>query len=809
MNSQFPRGIFAPETFFAKAGIVALRDHPLPPSLANFFPPRRLALPVAVLVITFLAPALAGSTQLWSEAVLGVLIGLSFLFQPPRRSLSQLPNFLFASLLLLALAAFLPASWFGSPDFRAKFVNFGVSLPPTLTPQPWLTFESICLLLLGLSWAYYLLAFDWPGEFRSKACGSFCFAILVLAATLIVACVTNSRVPFWPVQEFGFFPNRNQTGNVLGLAGIMIYAIGLHRLEQGRKDWWMWLAALSIICWALILNFSRAGIILFFGGALAWHLWWLKNSRGRKQRVVTLGALLFIIAILLVNGGRTLARFGAETANSLKIADAGRPAIYHDTLAVLAETPLLGNGLGNFPALFALHRHFSAASNEAIHPESDWLWMATGLGWLGPVVLLALFVWWVKQCLPLERGSFSSLRSAAIICGFAFAVHSLFDVSGHRLGALFPALFLASVAIYPRSQPSPTPRAFRVAYRSIGIILILISSWWFASIGGANVWPTTVTLASARTEARLAIGNHQYPAALQHAARGLEIAPMDWKLYFHRAAAEIVLSPSNTAARDFLLVRYLVPYWPEVCLEEGELWLAAGEYDLAFDAWAEALRRSPASAPDLYSRMFGYVKSDVTLQDRWRLLAHTDKNCLVVFLQYASPTELRIELDRLLSEDPELRFLTRKQLVAVFQSWYLRGDKLELAEFLQQHPKWQSLVWRQLARIYADYQDYRPAFETVQRFATPPNIPEKKSSGSLASLQRRFELTPTDVDAGLGLYFAQVKEGEIDPALATLQQLALLPGSPAYVSYLQAQLWARKGEWDKAWKALQQFEPVE
>jgi len=69
-------------------------------------------------------------------------------------------------------------------------------------------------------------------------------------------------------------------------------------------------------------------------------------------------------------------------------------------------------------------------------------------------------------------------------------------------------------------------------------------------------------------------------------------------------------------------------------------------------------------------------------------------------------------------------------------------------------------------------------------------------------------LTPTDVNAGLALYSAQMREGESDQALATLQALVLLPGRPLYVFYLEAQLWAKKGEWEKAWKALEQFEPL-
>ena len=148
-------------------------------------------------------------------------------------------------------------------------LQLGAVLPGTCSPQPWLTLQWTCLLLLGLFWSYYVLVFRWGHRWRQKACVIYAIAILCLSATLIFACITKQRIPFWPETErFGFFPNRNQTSNVLGLGGIMIYALGLRSLQENRQFWWWWPVSLAIVCWALILNFSRAGIILFFLGAL-------------------------------------------------------------------------------------------------------------------------------------------------------------------------------------------------------------------------------------------------------------------------------------------------------------------------------------------------------------------------------------------------------------------------------------------------------------------------------------------------------------------------------------------------------------
>ena len=154
-------------------------------------------------------------------------------------------------------------------------------------------------------------------ESRVTTCSIFCLAVVALAATLVIACLTNSHVPFWPEKEFGF-PNRNQTGNVLGLAGIA-EAIGLHRLEQGRKDWWLWLAFFRRLFGAL-LNFSVAGsfCFLWFPGLAPGG----KKSGGHRHRLVTLGALLF--SSRSARQRRQDARFGTATGDSLTAGGAGR-----------------------------------------------------------------------------------------------------------------------------------------------------------------------------------------------------------------------------------------------------------------------------------------------------------------------------------------------------------------------------------------------------------------------------------------------------------------------------------------------------
>jgi len=746
---------------------------------------------------------MGGATELWAQALLAIGAGLLMVFLPPRRSLGLVPNLAFAALLLLALTAFLPARWFAAPDWRTDFLKLGAQLPLTRSPQPWLSLEWTCFLLLVLAWAYYLASFRWSRRLRENACLIFAMAILALSAALTVAFVTKLRIPFWPVTtEFGFFPNRNQTSNVLGLGGVMIYALGLQRFQEGRKYWWVWFASLSLICWALIVNFSRAGIILFFFGALAVHIYWWSITKDRRQPLIAFGGLILLIALFVLDGGATLMRFGKETAMFFSPAQNFRLSIYQDAIGLILKSSPLGIGLGNFWPIFAFNRHYSANISQAAHPESDWLWGAIDLGWIGLLLALALFCWWLKQCPPFRPGTNRLLRVAAMICGIAFAVHGFFDVSGHRLGALWPALFFGSVAISPENEYARS-KGTAAIFRVTGGLLLGIGFWWLA-LPYMKTPPATIALGRLRTQLDRAVAAEDYEKVVALSSEALTIAPLDWLFYFKRGVAEAGLfQPRSEVLRDFAIARYLLPNWPDLYLKEGETWIGVGEADLAFDVWQEGMRRLPDVAPALYADMFGAVRADPDLRDRWRKLGENDTRCLLTFLRQANSVEFQIELQELLVEDQQLRTFTPNELKVLLNAWYEKGDKLGLAQTLEEHPEWRKIAWRQLARAYADYQDYRQAFETADEFMPQPDLPDSSSATeSAVELALRFRNDPTDANAAVALALALAKEGNIDTALSTLRVVNGLRGSPKYLPALEGRLWARKKDWKRAWDAI-------
>src|SRR5438552_5107234 len=222
--------------------------------------------------LSVLACFLGGATQKWEEGIVITLLALYLLVRPPRFSLGALTNLVLFTLFTLAAVAFLPASWFFQPTWRAALVNdFGIQLPSTLTPQPWITLTYLLSFAAGLSWLYVVSAQDLELREVRFQLRLFTSGIAFLAATRIVFYAAHTTLPFWGNGgNFGPFPNRNQTGNLFGLTAIMILACGQDDLRKGRKRWILWGAALALMVTAIILNFSRAGIGILVAGSALW-----------------------------------------------------------------------------------------------------------------------------------------------------------------------------------------------------------------------------------------------------------------------------------------------------------------------------------------------------------------------------------------------------------------------------------------------------------------------------------------------------------------------------------------------------------
>ena len=761
---------------------------------------------VFIALLPVLACFLGGATQKWGEGIVFAFLGIYLLVRPPHFSLGLGINFVLLAFLIWSLIGFLPASWFFQPDWRATYLNdFGISLPATLSPQPWITLTCLGSFAAGLSWLYVVCAQQLELREARLQLRLFTAGIVLLAAVCILFWLAKTAPPFWHNERnFGPFPNRNQTGNLFGLSAIMILACGQDDLRKGRKRWILWVVAFALIITAIILNFSRAGIGILVAGSALWLGIFSLRQRSPSRIALVFSFLLLLLTALLLFGGQTLERFHLRNLANVGISNDFRWRIFSDVFELIRDSPWAGIGFGNFEDVFAIFRAASYSDRRAIHPESDWLWLWTELGWVAVVLVIVGLVFIFRKVLPLREGTNQRYRLATLIAAILFALHGLVDVSGHRVGTMLAATFLLGLSLHRPHSFKPS-RSVSILFRLIGFILLVVGASWFVAARGQKLLPGSVGVTNAKQLATIDNRERNFTETVAVTTTGLKWAPLDWELYFSRAVAEAELKQTDNALTDFRRARFLEQISFEPPLAEGNVWLSSQPM-LAATAWREALRRAGPERAGVFSNMLS--KASLRSPEVSRILGElgvSHHDLALPYLARISGAQFNRALGRILENDPDLSSFSETEKLALFTFWSDRGDAAELSRATTQHPDWLPYAWLGVAKYYASNKDFRGAYELTQRYGEPVALPRISSSASVQQLESRFRAAPDNYAIGYELYRAQVQGGRIDDALNTARHFSERGNSPAYFRYLEAQCWAEKQNSERAWNAWLAF----
>ncbi|MGZ5018802.1 MAG: O-antigen ligase family protein [Chthoniobacterales bacterium] len=757
-------------------------------------------------ILPVLACFLGGATEKWAEGIIVALVGGLLILNPPRFSLGPLFHGILLALIGVAALGFLPNKWFYLPAWRQALTDdFGITLGSTLSPQPWITLGCFLSFIAGLSWFYYVTGQEVEIRAARRQLRIFAVAVIALAALCMAFYFAHSAPSFWHNQRgFGPFPNRNQTANLFGLTSIVVVACGYDAIRYHRKTWVFWLGGLAIVIAAIVLNFSRAGIAILIIGVATWLAVFIFRSGKQGRIAIGISALLLLLTALLLFGGQTLERFNLRGSGTT-IGGDFRWLIYHDTFTLIRATPWPGLGLGNFEDVFAIFRDVSLGQNRALHPESDWLWLCSEVGW--PAVALILFgaAVLVRRCFPFVEGTNQWFRLAALIAAFVFAAHSLFDVAGHRVGSAYAGLFLFGLSLR-RPFDRVARRWFVGAFRVLGIFLVALGLTWIVTIYRQTPLPGAIGADVQRSLAKRDNVGRLYTQTILDATSGLGWAPLDWQLYFLRALGEIGARRPGDALDDFRRARFLEPNSFEVPYQEGAAWLTR-EPTLVMTAWREALRRAGAQRSELYGRMLSAaMQSNPKLYQMLEEFGGGQGDLALAYLDRANGENFTTAVNRLLEHDPELATLKPAQKEKLFALWSERGDLARLVALLDKHPDWRPLAWRSEAKFLAERKDFHGAFELVRQFGGSPPLPQPMSTSSIEQLQKDSLGNPANYETGLALYRTQMKENKIDDALVTLRRFTERKDAPEYFHFLEAEAWAAKENWERAWNAWQEFD---
>ncbi len=763
---------------------------------------------IAIPALPVLACFLAGATEKWSEGIVVALLGFILLVDPPRFSLGRNLNLLLLGTVACAVTAFLPASWFMQPAWRLVLENdFGISLPGTVSPQPWISAGCLVSFLAALSWLYYVSALDLDLREVRQQLRFFTAGVVLLAALCIALYYAHSPLPFWHnARGFGPFPNRNQTANLFGLTAIVILACGQDDIRNGRNRWVVWFLGLVILVAAVLLNFSRAGILLLVAGSAFW-LGAFVLRRGSAARIALgLSVLLVLLTAMLIFGGQTLERFNLRSGAGADVTTDLRWSIYHDAFQLIRASPWCGIGLGNFDAVFAVFRDASLTTSRTIHPESDWFWFWVEMGWLAPVLAIAGIALLVRRVFPLQEGTNQRFRLAALIAAVLFALHGLVDVSGHRVGTAFSSLFFLGLALRRPLELQASAWAPRL-FRLVGLLFLTSGMAWLVATRYEMSLPGALGVENEMGKAAAASQGRSFGEAIERTTRALEWAPLKWQLYFSRALAKIGAGrPPSEALDDFRRARFLEPNAYEVPSQEGTVWLTR-EPALAITAWREALRRAGAQRPQVYSHMLGLASQhSPSVHRALEEMGMIHPDLALVYLSHAGGADFTAALNRLLDYDPNLQTFSSEEKSRFFSLWGDRGNAEEMARAVEARPDWLEHAWRAMAKFHASRSNFRRAFEIVRRFVATPPLPDAAIGSSIDQLRQALHAMPENYGVGYQLYHEQMSEGKIDEALMTARHFTALPGCPPYFHFLEAEAWAAKENWERAWKAWEKFQ---
>ena len=699
------------------------------------YPPFRSALVQVLLVLGAMAAVfLAGSDRQGATGIFFVCSGLAMIVFAPNRIVPLRYWMLCAGILAASAMSLLPQSWFPTPEWRIGLLQYQAF--PSL---PWITLaprETIYWMAL-LAGALLTGLFSLGHPVRS--CVKVHVALLGLlacaayAALAIYAKTTGWEYPFfdkrgWSPPEFGFFPNRNHTAALLVTGSVL--ALGIIREAWSSRRPVVFLLAvgsLGLCVYSLLFHsISRGGVIFLVIGVLLWLVALGRTHRSLPLLVSSLAIAGTLTWFFLISDGqarnRILEFLGLEEGSKAGLfAGDLRSKIFLDTLHIIRDYPLTGTGLGTFGYVFPFYMQASIDEAMPIHPESDWLMLAAEAGIPSLVCALALLALLVSDIFRLRETGSWPLRWGVVVAALAALLHGFVDVPIHRIELGWWLLVLAGLAF---GNPSPTLTEKSSAWLSQRLIFgiggavlltggsILIRSQWFHE---HPFPPYRGKIVVEQIRKLNAEKRSQEAATLGHSE--LSLSPMERALYRELGYSEITGNGAPLVVdAAFAAERALNPVSAKIPYDQGILWIP-NDLTRTASLWGEALKKHAlieqgggyANLVEYYRTLLSQARAYPPLFQALGEYATLSPDLQMVWM--ASSPNARME--DATKDSAFLTMLTSEQRREFLISWFNRGAKSELEEFLCANPDWEDAAWPVRVRRMVDQKDYAAAIAAV------------------------------------------------------------------------------------------------
>ena len=545
-------------------------------------------------------------------------VGLLMLLRRPVVALPKSWCFLGAGVLGLSLSGFLLGRDWSDTSWREIVEAAGAETGDRAIVQIGHAFES-WILQAGTLMAMFWVSTQRSGTPVRAAAG---FAVGIAGYALLSALLQ----PF--ESHFGFLANRNHTATLLAMGWVVGLAGAVHGVQRRKWIWAVVFAGSAMLsAWAVVVwSISRAGLLLLVVGTIAWYA----GARpGRIDRHSAKFAVLAVVAILgaLVVGQSAVKDRIAETSEKVRRLVIGeevatdpksvvsiddldfRLPTMRDTAGMIARQPWTGVGAGQFVYVFPQYRErtaYVADEYRSLHPESDWLWLASEVGVPAAACFGMLSILALSAAVPVALKARSrSLRWGCLVAAVLVPLHGFFDIPGHVVPLALVSVVLYSLALPLMVQGGGDQRRLRVQtwiFRAAGLLLVGVAIRAAMDQGGYGQPLKVRSAEHAQRQALIKYGEDQLGSMSDGALEGrteealgrmeeaIDDVPLDPDLRHAAGGFEVALGVEpGKAERQFAIERALLPKVAAVPLLQAAAWKESSP-QRAEELWREAMK---------------------------------------------------------------------------------------------------------------------------------------------------------------------------------------------------------------------------
>ncbi|MEO6054797.1 MAG: O-antigen ligase family protein [Chthoniobacterales bacterium] len=676
--------------------------------------------------------------------------------------------------------------------WRTQWEAMGAgNLTTFISPQPWVTFDWLPFFYGGLAMVWWILCHKPDNEQRRKLAIIFALLGIALVAVSLLAWTKHWSFALWPTDgTIGPFRSRNQMATLLSVLSILLVSLIHSDWRHGRARSIFWIFALCGTLVAIVLNYSRAGILLFGFGVILYGALFAFYRKRTAAFAISVTVLLVFTAFFFVGGGKTLNRFLGPGTRSFDLMGDFRFLVHKDACSMIRDNFLFGTGLGNFDAVFPLYRS-AVWDFRTWHPESDWLWLASDLGVPAMLAALAIAILIIVRLLRGKAPQISTVRIAGMVGCAQFLLHSYFDISAHETGTFLVLCFFLFLC-WPGPGTSLRKRwpANVILLFLCGMSLLWISEWvqpkW--RMGGYQNTTLMRQVAALRaqekfTEAQVSLDQ----AKIQ--------TPLDYKVHYI-SGRNILAARGNpdSARRELELASRMEPFSPVPEEDAARDWLRH-DPEQASQPFIRALERSTPrqlriGRYELYlteSQPYPPVFATL-LQYGWN-----DTDLMIVRLKFIPQSdvilEVKIFMDRYRNN---LDSLTSPRFFQTVES----RSGVEGLEMIKELPG----AYIALAKAYAKIGEFQKASRLVISHQT---LNFGKSEGNKEVLYEEWKKDPANFIRGVSLLpFLSIPQDS--PIIEELiGKFGKRKDAPNALYLLAARAAAENGDWDGSWRYLE------